>query len=285
MLADERCLCEADTSSAKITLVEERRHLADERRCHEAAAQAATSAEQALEEERRQHEAATQSAALAEQALRKERRRYEAAANVAASAEQALAEERRRHDASTRAAALAELALAKEQRRHKMAAQTATTAKAAAQEMLAEANTERRHAPPASVTEAIRRVQAACDSLAAPLDALLAKIEALAHDAPPPTTTSPVLPAMSSPHHRPKSYVDAVLTTMEGSSQATSLPLVQAALPSPAVDGKLRTVSQRTQPCRRVGRRHGPRAPNLPEPLLCGRRHRPRAPNECGGWA
>jgi hypothetical protein len=31
--------------------------------------------------------------------------------------------------------------------------------------------------------------------------------------------------AMSSPHHHPKSYVDAVLTTMGGSSQATSLPL------------------------------------------------------------
>ena len=36
---------------------------------------------------------------------------------------------------------------------------------------------------------------------------------------------------------------------------------------------------------RRVFRRHGPRAPNLLEPLLCGQRHRPRAPNECGGWA
>jgi hypothetical protein len=35
----------------------------------------------------------------------------------------------------------------------------------------------------------------------------------------------------------------------------------------------------------RVCRRHGPRAPNLLEPLLCGRRHRPRAPNKCGGWA
>jgi len=33
----------------------------------------------------------------------------------------------------------------------------------------------------------------------------------------------------------------------------------------------------------RVCRRHGPRAPNILEPLLCGRRHRPHAPNECGG--
>jgi hypothetical protein len=52
------------------------------------------------------------------------------------------------------------------------------------------------------------------------------------------------LMAMSSPHHCPKSYVDAVLTTMGGSSQATSLTLAPAALPSPAGDGKLRMVRQ-----------------------------------------
>ncbi len=149
LLADERCLCKADNSSAKIALVEERRHLADERHRHEAAAQAA---------------------ALAEQVLEEERRRHEAAASIATSAEQALVEEHRRHDASARAATSAELALAEERRRHEMAVQTATTAKAGTQEMLAEADTERRHALPASVTEAIRRVQAACNFLAAPLD-------------------------------------------------------------------------------------------------------------------
>ncbi len=38
---------------------------------------------------------------------------------------------------------------------------------------------------------------------------------------------------------------------------------------------------------RRICRRHGPRAPNSPEPLLCGRRHRPRTPNQStvNGWA
>jgi hypothetical protein len=38
---------------------------------------------------------------------------------------------------------------------------------------------------------------------------------------------------------------------------------------------------------RRVCRRHGPRAPNPPEPLLCGRRHRPHTPNQStvNGWA
>ncbi len=175
---------------------------------------------------------ATQSAALAEQALGEERRRHEAAANVAASAEQALAEERRRHDASARAAASAKLALAKEQRRHETVAQTATAAKAAEQEMLAErslADTERWHALPASVTEAIRHMQAACDSLAAPLDALLAEIEALAHDATPPRTTLPVPPAMLSPSPRPASYLDAVVNPIgrghTSLAQPSSLPL------------------------------------------------------------
>ncbi len=95
------------------------------------------------------------------------------------------------------------------------------------------------------------------------------------------------LMAMSSPHHCYKSYVDVVLTTMGGSSQATSLPLAQAALPLPALDGKLRTVRRCARPYRRVGRCHGPRAPNPQEHLLCGRRHRPRAPNQStvNGWA
>jgi hypothetical protein len=93
--------------------------------------------------------------------------------------------------------------------------------------------------------------------------------------------------AASSPPHHPKSYVDAVLSNMGGSSQVTSPTLAQAALPSPAIDGQLRTAHQRAQPCRRVGQRHGPRAPNPQEHLLCGRRHRPRAPNKYteNGWA
>jgi hypothetical protein len=49
----------------------------------------------------------------------------------------------------------------------------------------------------------------------------------------------------------------------------------------------LKTVRRRARPCVRVGRRHGPRAPNTQEYLLCGRRHRPRAPNQStvNGWA
>jgi hypothetical protein len=43
----------------------------------------------------------------------------------------------------------------------------------------------------------------------------------------------------------------------------------------------------RRKPCpRRVCQRHGPRAPNQVEPLLCGQSHWPRAPNQstCDGW-
>ncbi len=88
------------------------------------------------------------------------------------------------------------------------------------------------------------------------------------------------LMAMSSPPHCPTSYVDTVLSTMGGSSQATSLTLAPAALPLPAVDGQLRTVRQRTQPCCHVGQHHGPQAPNPQAHILRGRHHRPRAPNK-----
>jgi hypothetical protein len=49
----------------------------------------------------------------------------------------------------------------------------------------------------------------------------------------------------------------------------------------------LKKVRQRARPRVRVGRRHGPRAPNTQEYLLCGQRHRPRAPNQStvSGWA
>ncbi len=49
----------------------------------------------------------------------------------------------------------------------------------------------------------------------------------------------------------------------------------------------LKTVCRRARPCIRVGCRHGLRAPNTQEYLLCGRRHRPRAPNQStgNGWA
>ncbi len=136
---------------------------------------------------------------------------------------------------------------------------------------------------------AIRHIQVECALLAAPLDAILAKIERynIAHEArAPPTTTSPHPAAMLSTSPPPMTYVGAVLSTMGGSSQATSLTLAPVALPSPAIDGKLRMVRRRARPHRRVGRRHGPRAPNPQEHLLRGRRHRPRTPNQStvNGW-
>jgi hypothetical protein len=56
---------------------------------------------------------------------------------------------------------------------------------------------------------------------------------------------------------------------------------------STTVDRQPQTACRRSRPRRRVGRRHGPRAPNPQEHLLCGRRHRPRAPNQftLNGWA
>jgi hypothetical protein len=95
------------------------------------------------------------------------------------------------------------------------------------------------------------------------------------------------LTAVSSPPHHPKSYVDTVLSNMGGSSQAKSLPLAQVALPLLAVDSQLRMACQRNRPCCCVGCRHGPRAPNPQEHLLCGRQHRPHAPNQStvNGWA
>jgi hypothetical protein len=49
----------------------------------------------------------------------------------------------------------------------------------------------------------------------------------------------------------------------------------------------LQTVRQCARPRPRVGRRHGPRAPNPHEHLLCGQRYWPRAPNQStvNGWA
>ncbi len=92
----------------------------------------------------------------------------------------------------------------------------------------------------------------------------------------------PLAPLMAvlSPPYRPTSYVDAVLSTMGESSQATSLTLAPAALPSPAINGQLRMVRQCPQPCCRVGRHHGPWAPNPQAHILCERRHRPIAPNK-----
>jgi hypothetical protein len=91
---------------------------------------------------------------------------------------------------------------------------------------------------------------------------------------------------VSPPPHRPTTYNDAVLSTMGGSLHAKSLVIAPLSRPSTAIDGQLQTACQRTRPRRRIGRRHGPRAPNPHEHLLCGRQHWPRAPNQStvNGW-
>ncbi len=96
----------------------------------------------------------------------------------------------------------------------------------------------------------------------------------------PPTAVSPT------PHH-PTMYKDAVLATMGGSLRAKSLVVASLSCLSTTVDDQLQTACRRSRPCCRVGCRHGPRAPNPQEHLLCGRRHRPRAPNQStvNGWA
>ena len=291
-LADECCRQEATNLSVNLALVKHCR-LAEERRHHEAAKQAAASAERALAEERCRHDASAWAAASAELALAKEHR----AAN---SAERALAEERCRHDASARAAALAELALVEEGRRHNIAAQAAESAalalaeerrrhEAAAQTaLLAEAALadERlrlhtaedcslvdagRHdtatvsspASPARIPAAIRRIQAACDTLAAPLDALLAEFAALAVDTAPPSKTSPVPTATLTPSPRPRSYLDAVVGP-NGRGYTSSAPPSPSATPSPLSASAPTTPTVRTSHRAKPRRRKGGTQPSLP---------------------
>jgi hypothetical protein len=95
------------------------------------------------------------------------------------------------------------------------------------------------------------------------------------------------LTAMLPTPHRPTTYKDAVFATMGGSLRAKSLVVAPLSRPSTTVDDQLQTACRCSQPRCRVGRRHGPRAPNPQEHLLCGQRHRPRAPNQSteNGWA
>jgi hypothetical protein len=80
----------------------------------------------------------------------------------------------------------------------------------------------------------------------------------------------------------PTLYAGAVLSTLGGSL----LPAVLSSPPSPTINSPLQMVCRCSRPHRRVGRRHGPWAPNPQEHLLRGRCHRPRAPNQStvNGW-
>ncbi len=100
--------------------------------------------------------------------------------------------------------------------------------------------------------------------------------EASARTMPPSAPTTAMLPT---PNH-PTTYKDAVLATMGGSLCAKSLVMAPLSRQETTVDDQPQMACRCSRPRRRVGRRHGPWAPNPQEHLLRGRQHRPRAPNQ-----
>jgi hypothetical protein len=115
-------------------------------------------------------------------------------------------------------------------------------------------------------------------------DEILAKEDNKASDLmmPPLAPPTAVLPTP----HCPTTYKDAVLATMGGSLCTKSLVVALLSCPSTTVDIQPQMACRCSQPCCRVGRCHGPRAPNPQEHLLHGRQHWPRAPNQptVNGW-
>ncbi len=170
-------------------------------------------------------------------------------------ADKALAAEQCRQESAKHAAAMAEKAFAVEQRRQ----ESAECAAAMAEKALA---AEQRRRKSDKRTAALAESALATERAAVSMDLVL-----------PPTAVSP-------PPHRPTMYMDAALSTMGGSLRAKSLIVAPLSCPSTTVDGQLQTACSRSRPRRRVGRRHGPRAPNPQEHLLCSRRRRLRAPNQ-----
>jgi hypothetical protein len=276
--------------------------LTAEQRHHEAAAQEKALANDA--ELQRCRELVARAAALAESVSAVEQSCQESADRPAVSAEKTLADERRRQKEAERGAMLGETALAAERCRSLSTAQAAELALATAQVAVSanlslpepaladdkwrqEATAKKQRCAddecimvpvllPDPGNAAIRRIRVECALLAAPLDAILAKIERddIVHEAQaPPTTTSPHLAAMLSTPPCPMTYVGAVLSTMGGSTRATSLALAPLAIPSPIVNGQLRTVRQRARPCRCTGRRHRPRVPSPPDKVLPSHPH------------
>jgi hypothetical protein len=199
-----------------------------------------------------------------------DRRRQEMTAAAEALAAQVLAE------AASPASALAAQVLAKAVNESRCTLANDRPPQTVRQRARPRHCTGRRNCPraPSSIDEALpSRPQAtgggtSPSALAVPI--LLARSSAGANSPPRSETPSLLLPTMasSSPSSQPSDVRTAVTMLLDGGGDL-SLPLRKHA-------------RGRRHP-RRVCRRHGPRAPNLLEPLLCGRRHRPRAPNECGG--
>jgi hypothetical protein len=130
--------------------------------------------------------------------------------------------------------------------------------------------------PPNPGNVAILRIRVECALLAAPLDAILAKIECnnITHKAQAlPTTTLPHPAAMLSTPPCPMTYVGAFLSTMGGSTCTTSLALAPLAIPSPIVNGQLQMVCRRAQPRHCTGRHHHPCTPSPPDKILPSHPH------------
>jgi hypothetical protein len=300
-LADEQCRHKAAEQAVALAELA----LADEQCRHKAAEQAVALAELALAEELRSHEAATQTAMSAESSLANERHCHKAAAQAAESAELVLAKKQHHHkttacektladdaceqccrESAECTAALAKSALAAEQTM--VSADLALPELALAEDKRRQEETAKKQCrsddervmapvlPPNPVITAIRRIRVECALLAAPLDTILAKIERndITHEARAlPTTTLPHPAAMLSTHPRPMTYVGVVLSTMGGSTRVTSLALAPSAIPLPIVNGQLRMVRQRAQPCHCTGRHHRPCMPSPPDKVLPSHPH------------
>ena len=90
------------------------------------------------------------------------------------------------------------------------------------------------------------------------------------------SSTTPSLMAPPTPSPLPFTFLCDVVRSSSGGG---------ATYPFRVSSPPRKRTRRKPRPCR-VCQRHGPRAPNQVEPLLCGRRHRPRAPNQstCDGW-
>jgi hypothetical protein len=181
----------------------------EEQRRHEAATQTAMSAESSLANERCHHKAAAQAVESAELVLAKKRRRHKTTAREKVLADDAC--ERRCQEPAECTAALAKSALAAE--RTAVLADLALPEPALAEDKQRQEETAKKQRrsddahvmapvlPPNPVNAAIRRIRVECAHLAAPLDAILAKIERddIANKAQAPSmTTSPHPVAMLS---------------------------------------------------------------------------------------
>ncbi len=316
---ERRCRVLADCAAVMAESV-----LANEQRCQEEAACTAASVDVALAKEQRCHETATIAVALAEKLLAKERRCHETATQEKAFAEEA--NERRQAAALEKAlandaneqprAAVQEKALADEANKQGRAA-------ARDKALADEANERHRHESAKRATtlatkvlakdkhnkdddDVARRFEAYVAPLFARVDVVMAKIQAMddgfgnwaafgdeilaeEDDKASALTMPPLAPptAVSLTPHRPTTYKYAVLATMGGSLRAKCLVVAPLSYPSTTFNNQPLTACRCSQPRRRVGHRHGPRAPNPQEHLLRGRQHRPRAPNQStvNGWA